>query len=92
MCRGKKKALQNGEGTISHLEEFIEASICPFEGDSADAIRMFECSMQAPKGRRVADEVSIDVIIDVLVVNENLERARQDGLDMVRFSGSDGDT
>jgi len=71
VCRRKKKALQHGEGTIGHLEEFIEAGTCPFEGDPADAIRMFECSMQAPKGRGVASEVSIDVFI---VIYENLER------------------
>ena len=69
MCRRKKKALQHGEGAISHLEEFIEAGSRPFEGDSPDAIRMFECSMQAPKCRGVVSEVSVNVRIDVLVVD-----------------------
>jgi hypothetical protein len=71
----KEKALQHREGTISHLEEFVEAGTCPFEGDSANAIRMFERSVQAPKGRGVASKISVDVLIDVLVVDGNLERA-----------------
>jgi len=64
----KDKALQHGKGAISDFENFIEAGTCPFEGDSADAIRMFECSTQAPKG------TASDSSIHAVVVDENGKR------------------